>query len=225
MRRGVSSVAQPGWALRASPFSGSTGQDGQSRPAAPAPSDISEIGTSGPRLRRSPFHPTARCAPNPRNGQPLFTCHTGFQRPRPAAPRSASSRTPAPRPGRRQRAGRACGRQCRHWMRGAFLSLDSPSRTYFLLAAASYDRPQPRFLREQHLFCFRCEISASGAARPKPRPKGFAAVVISGSGVVGGWPAGEGVGSRGGRDETKGVGLPVVWARIVRVGAGGKPAL
>ncbi|ELK32510.1 hypothetical protein MDA_GLEAN10017546 [Myotis davidii] len=91
------------------------------------------------------------------------------------------------------------------------LSPDSPSRTYFLLAAASYDRPHPRFLREQRLFCFRCEISASGAARPRPRPEGFTAVVISGSGVVGGWPAGEGVGSR----ETKGVGLPVVWARIV----------
>lgn len=202
---------------------------------APAPSEsfeksaLPDQGSEGPL-----FDPTARCARTPRNGQPLFICHTGFQCPRPAAPRSPSSRTPAPRPGRRQRAGRACGHPCRHRMRGAFLSPRTPHH-----APTSSSPPPPTTARSRGAFassacCFRCEISASGAARPRPRPKGFTAVVISGSGVVGGWPARGGVGSRGGRDETRGKGwsfrwcgrgssgerLPRTWTNSPRVPAG-----
>lgn len=152
-RRGVSSVAQPGWALRASPSTGSARPDGQPRSQAPAPSAAFEKSALPDRGSRGAlfFHPTARRAPNPRNRQPLFISHSGFPCPRPAAPaphppgrllrsRTATKGRPSPRPpvstpdeGRLP------------------LAQDSPSRTYFLLASASCDRPQPRLLREQRL--------------------------------------------------------------------------
>lgn len=94
-------------------------------------------------------------------------------------------------------------------MTDAFLSLppDSPSRTYSFLADA--DRSQPRFLYQQPLFCFRCEVAAFGADGSRPRPKGFTRVIISGSGVVGGLPA-EGWDLEGqGGAQRKGAGLPV----------------
>lgn len=106
-------------------------------------------------------------------------------RPRPAPhPRGH----PAARPGRRQRAGPSPPPPVSAPGEGRLpLSPNSPPRTYSSLAATT-GRSQGRLLPEQPLFCFRCEIAASGAARPRPRPKSFAAVVISGSGAVGGRP-------------------------------------
>lgn len=107
MRRGVSPVAQPGSGQGASSFSCST----PAETANPGPGHlhlrcVRETSTSGPKLREvlSP-QPDRTPRPEPDKRAPLFTPHTGFQCPRPAAPRSSSSRTPAPRPGRRRRAG------------------------------------------------------------------------------------------------------------------------
>lgn len=168
-------------------------QDSQSRPPAPASWNVfGKPALPDPASgEESLSNLIARGARSRRNGPPLLVPHTGFLRVRPAAPRSSSSRTPAGRPGRRQRAGPYPRPRVYTPSEGRLpLSPNSPLRTYSSLAAATR-RSQGNLLPEQPLFCFRCEIAASKAARPRPRPKSFADVVISGSGVVGGRP-GEG---------------------------------
>ena len=105
-RRGVSPVAQQDPAQGASSFLSLQLQARRSIPAQStcAQSCLRETSTSIPRLRGTFFNRTARRALRPRNRPPLLVPHMGFLAPRQTAPRASSSRTPAPRPGRRQRA-------------------------------------------------------------------------------------------------------------------------
>lgn len=101
MRRGVSLVAQPDRGQGASSFSCST----PVKTGNPGPGHLRPETSSGNQHFRNKstegnlFNLTARCAGSRRNGPPLLVPHSGFLGLRSAAPRSSSSRTPAPRPG------------------------------------------------------------------------------------------------------------------------------
>lgn len=190
VRRGVSPVAQADPAQNASSFSCSTPVQTATNPG---PKHLRpEISLSKQHFRtKAPrnLSPPGR-ARSPRNGPPLPVSHTGFPGPNPATSRPSSFRTPAPRPRRRQRAG-PCPRPPLSAV--PYCLPRTPHHAHTLSRRRRCcRRSQFRFLPDQPLFCFRCETADPGAACPRPRPRTLTGVVISGSGVVGCRPTGEG---------------------------------
>lgn len=218
MRCGVSLVAQPEPAQGSSSFSYST----PAQTANPGRRHLrprmslghQHFRTKVPKGRLSLTWP--RAAPGaPRNRPPLLFPH-GFLGLRPTSLRS-SSRTPAKRPGRRQRA-RPCTR----------LPVSAPVTSAFVWTqtphhAPTLSSPPPPAARNQGSFpssrCFVSDVKSRPQKLPGRGPAPTASPVSSFPALLSleASPPGE---ERGPRTKRKGVGFPVV-----RSDGGGKPCV